>query len=71
MTNQEKIDELVPIISANRKLLPMCLMSNYQCRSKVRQMAEWKDQQFKEFLNKIGRGEKWAAFERFMNEKNR
>ena len=32
--------------------------------------AERKDQQFKEFLNKIGRGEKWAAFERFTKEKN-
>lgn len=67
MTNEEKAKQ---IATGNRGYYPDANdFEDYKARySAALEMAEYKDNQFKEFLQKIGRGEKWAAFERFRED---
>ena len=62
MTNKEKARErarqVFPCPNEDEQRRIVELAYNDACN--------WKDKMFKEFLQKIGRGEKWVAFERFM-----
>ena len=75
MTNEEKAKEIV------NQVLPCpypsgysVMMHGYELEKIAVLAAEWKEQQmmneFRKFLNKIGRGQQFGQFERMLKEQS-